>query len=54
MGLEFYCTCGNPMCTNVNVDRHGRNITIEPCEKCLENEYEEGRNAGIEEGKEGR
>ena len=50
MGLEFYCTCGNPMCANVNVDRHGRNITIDPCEKCLEAEYEEGRNAGIEEG----
>lgn len=50
MSIEFYCTCGAPMCANVNVDRHGR-ITIEPCDKCLETEYEEGRNAGIEEGK---
>lgn len=53
MSLEFYCTCVAPMCENVNVDRYGRNITIEPCEKCLDTAYEDGKYDGIEEGKEG-
>jgi hypothetical protein len=46
--VEFsaYCsTCGAGICRNVSVekDRHGNpTITVEPCEKCLKEKYDEG------------
>ena len=43
--FEVYCECGEIL--NSKNDRN--DITVEPCEKCLETAREEGREEGYEE-----
>jgi len=42
--FEVYCSCGNGLCGNSTegANRYSQYITIEPCEKCKDNSYEEG------------
>ena len=48
--FEVYCAkCGAGLCNNVNT-RESRNrripqIVIEPCETCLENSFDKGRDS---------
>ena len=48
--FEVYCAkCGDGLCRNVNT-RESRNrripqIVIEPCQTCLENEFEKGKDS---------
>lgn len=51
--IEVFCKrCGIGICNNTNVGRtKGRGqqyFEVEPCEKCLENEKNEGYEAGYE------
>jgi len=46
---DFYCECGEPMCANVKVSDVGKHIVIDPCQKCLDAEYERGWKNGREE-----
>ena len=46
--FEVYCEkCGAGLCNNANTrSSHNRSmaqVTITPCENCLENSYEDGR-----------
>lgn len=52
MVFEVYCSCGNGLCNQTRVETKGsRNrVTIEPCEKCLDNAKEEGDTAGYDRG----
>jgi len=52
--FEVYCSCGNGLCGNTTEGRNGHSeyITVEPCEKCLEREYEKGADAGYEQARE--
>ena len=48
--FEVYCArCGAGLCNNVSM-RESRNrgmpqIVIEPCDQCLENEFEKGKDS---------
>lgn len=48
--FEVYCSCGNGLCGNSTEGRNGHSeyITVEPCEKCLINEYEKGIDDGYQ------
>lgn len=50
--FEVYCSCGNGLC-NCSVEgknRHSQYITVEPCEKCLEQQYDKGYDVGYDKG----
>jgi hypothetical protein len=55
--FEVWCSkCGAGLCGNAYVKsaqgyRGSQRVYIEPCEKCLENSYDEGVLAGHDEGK---
>ncbi len=46
--IEVWCACGEGLCHQSSVE--DTNVTIEPCKKCLEKEYEGGREDGYSEG----
>lgn len=51
--VEVYCSCGNGLCNQSTggTERHGGSyITVQPCEKCLEREKQEGYDEGYQEG----
>ena len=49
--LSAYCnSCGAGICRNVEIDKN-MNINIDPCETCLDSEYDKGREEGYEEGR---
>ena len=52
--VEIYCAkCGDGLCNQTEFwrtpTRGEPSFRVEPCERCLEAEYERGREAGIEE-----
>lgn len=56
-GFEVWCSeCGAGLCqqTSVLTDRSGINVTVGPCEKCLEKAelkgHSEGYDSGYEDG----
>lgn len=51
--IELYCAkCGAGICANgtATTRRHQPCFQIEPCEKCLQNAEEHGREKGYKEG----
>ena len=47
--FEVYCDrCGAGLCNNISIryDFSPPRILVDPCEKCLEKEYDEGHDAG--------
>jgi len=55
--FEVYCSCGNGLCgqtTDGGENKWGSYITVEPCEKCLDQKYDEGHEDGYEEGSESK
>ena len=49
--LSAYCNkCGAGICRNVEIDKN-TNINIDPCDACLEVEYDRGYSDGYEEGR---
>lgn len=48
--FDAYCKCGAYMCNQVEVDNNHYKITIEPCEKCLEEKYDQGHEDGYDMG----
>ena len=49
--LSAYCNrCGAAICRNVEIDKN-MNINIDPCETCLDAEYDKGREEGYGEGR---
>jgi RNase P subunit RPR2 len=54
LNFEVFCgRCGAALCNNtttrVSKARGEPQAVVEPCERCLEAEYEAGRQAGIKE-----
>ena len=48
--LSAYCNkCGAGICRNVEIDKN-MNINIDPCETCLDAEYDRGYSDGYEDG----
>ena len=48
--FDTYCSrCGAGICNNVEV--RGNKVYVDPCEKCLEDEYDKGFDNGREEEK---
>ena len=48
--FEVYCSCGEGLCgqsTGTN-SRGSLYVTVEPCEKCVENAKDDGYNEGYE------
>lgn len=52
--FEVFCVCGNGLCKVTEVEQsYGKNrITIEPCDKCMAAEYDEGFQTGYDQGRE--
>lgn len=50
--FDVYCSCGAPLCdqTDVSQDRYGAKLTVEPCQKCLDEARDNGFNDGWKEG----
>ena len=50
--FEVYCSCGEGLCNQSvgELKRKNLRVTVEPCEKCLEKEKEDGRKTGYENG----
>ncbi len=53
--IEIFCArCGEGLCSNTTAGRtHGRKypfFNVSPCEKCLEESYDNGREKGMKEG----
>ena len=50
--FEVYCSCGEDLCNQSvgELKRKNLRVTVEPCEKCLEKEKEDGRKTGYENG----
>ena len=50
--VEVYCSCGEGLCgqSKASGGRWGSTITVEPCEKCLDNAHTEGYNERDREG----
>ena len=49
--LSAYCNkCGAGICRSVEIDKN-TNINIDPCDACLEAEYNKGYSDGYEEGR---
>jgi hypothetical protein len=50
--FEVFCACGNGLCSSTEVrQQNGRNkLIVEPCEKCLLQEYDDGYHKGYDEG----
>ncbi len=46
--FEVYCSCGNGLCGQSKTK--GTTLTIEPCEKCKEKEYDSGYDKGYDKG----
>ena len=44
INLDIYCSCGNGLCSqsSLSYSRGGYQVTIDPCEKCLERAEHEG------------
>lgn len=51
VNFDVYCACGRGLCNQSTTDnRRGTNsVRVEPCDACLEEEYEKGRRAGYDE-----
>ena len=53
--LELVCdVCGNYLDFTVEYMNNNLCIIVEPCETCLSDRYDEGHDAGYDEGKEER
>jgi len=48
--FEVWCSCGEGLCRQS--DTKGFNVTIEPCQKCIGQAYDEGYEKGYETCKE--
>jgi len=48
--FEVFCSCGAGLCGNSQEghSRHSQYITVEPCQNCLDQKYEEGVDHGYE------
>jgi peptidoglycan hydrolase CwlO-like protein len=42
--FEVYCTCGDGICNNTNVDNKRQYLVIEPCKKCMQEKDSEIEN----------
>jgi hypothetical protein len=52
LDFEVSCACGSGLCSSTEVrQQNGRNkLIIEPCEKCLLQEYDDGYHTGYDAG----
>ena len=55
--IEFsaYCSCGHGLCgqTITGKDKYGNlSITVESCEKCLDDAFDKGKEEGFKEASE--
>lgn len=52
--FEVICECGHGLCgnTRTSIRRGMPQVLVEPCPKCLENEYDKGKEEGYREGSE--
>lgn len=54
--FEVFCSCGEPMCnkttTRTSRGRRIPQLVVEPCPKCLDEEYYKGKNEGYQAGRE--
>jgi len=50
--FEVFCSCGSGLCSSTEVrQQYGRNkLIVEPCEKCLLQEYDDGYHQGYDAG----
>ena len=48
INFEVYCSCGNGLCNQSKTK--GMTVTVEPCEKCKEKEYDSGYEKGYDKG----
>ena len=56
LSLEFevYCSCGAGLSnqSDTGTGRHGQFITVDPCQKCLEEQYDLGYAKGHDDSEE--
>jgi len=52
--FEVYCSCGAGLCnqSDTGIGRNGQLVTIEPCQKCLEEQYNLGYAKGHDNSEE--
>ena len=43
--VEVLCRCGAPLGARIN--RHNNEITVDPCEGCMFDEYKRGKQEGL-------
>jgi hypothetical protein len=48
--IEVWCSCGEGLCNQSDAHHNRQGIVVEPCDTCLEAQYDEGRNCGYDEG----
>ena len=50
--FEVVCSCGNGLCRQVSAtSKNGVfSVSVEPCEKCMEREYDKGNESGYDMG----
>jgi len=43
--FEVYCSCGGGLCnqSDTNKNGHSHYVTVEPCESCIDDAKEEGK-----------
>ena len=39
---EIYCSCGRSLCNNLEEEKNGHLLRIEPCKVCLQQKYDMG------------
>lgn len=51
--IEVWCSCGHGLCgqTVTGTNRSLPTVTVEPCTRCLDKAWEQGKNEGYDEAK---
>jgi uncharacterized Fe-S cluster-containing protein len=51
VSFDVYCgRCGAALCTNASADNRKKTLTINPCKKCLSDDFDDGYSKGYDEG----
>jgi len=52
--FEVFCSCGEGLCDqSTGSNKRGPRVTVEPCQKCLQKEYDAGVEEGYKKGMDG-
>jgi hypothetical protein len=48
--IDLWCSCGAGLCNQSSVAGRGQGFVVEPCENCLDKQYEQGKDDGYDKG----